>query len=377
MRTKIKPSSIQVLAPISVLLSILAGCSSPLAPSIPSTDLTQPAPATNSSAVPYWPTDGWRTSSPEEQGMDSQRLAQMLDAIQQKHLPLHSLLVIRNGYLVSETYFQSYQPENVHEIYSVTKSVISTLIGIAMDKGFIDRLDQRVVDFFPQRKFNNLDPRKQAMTLEDLLTMTSGLDWEDEDPTFREMTQSSDWVKYVLDKPMIHSPGSQFNYCSGCSHVLSAILQETTGMTTLEFAEQNLFEPLGINGKAWPKDADGVPIGGWGLMITPREMAKLGYLYQHRGEWDGRQIVSAQWVEKATQKQIDVDEEMGYGYQWWTYPSLDAYTALGLRGQTIFVIPESDLVIVTTAAMGNGHEDIIPLIEEYIVPSIQLDPTGL
>jgi CubicO group peptidase (beta-lactamase class C family) len=372
MRKKCTAASYQFTALFSVFLWILAGCSSYPAASLPSTDLPEPtAPATIPAEGPYWPTDGWRTSLPEDQGMDSQILAEMQDAIQQRRVILHSLLVIRNGYLVSETYYQSYQPDIPHDIYSCTKSFTSTLIGIALDKGYIDRLDHRVVDFFPQRKFANLDPQKEAMTLENLLTMTSGLDWQDKDPTFREMNESPDWVKFVLDKPIIHSPGSQFNYCTGCSHVLSAILQETTGMNTLEFARQTLFEPLGISGNAWPKDRDGVPTGGSSLMITPREMAKLGYLYLRRGQWDGQQIVSEAWVENATQPHIEVDGDMGYGYQWWTYPSLEAYTALGLRGQMIFVIPASDLVIVTTAGMGNDHEDIIPLIEQFIVPSIQ------
>jgi CubicO group peptidase (beta-lactamase class C family) len=327
-------------------------------------------PPTFPAAGPYWPTEDWRTSTPEEQGMDSQVLTQMQDAIRQNHLMLHSLLVIRNGYLVSETYYQSYQPNMWHEIYSCTKSVVSTLIGIAVDKGYIDRLDRRVVDFFPQRRFKNLDPQKAAMTLENLLTMTSGLDWQDENPTFREMNQSPDWVQFVLDKPMIQSPGSQFNYCSGCSHVLSAILQEATGMNPRQFAEQYLFEPLGISVDLWITDADKIPVGGWGMMITPREMAKLGYLYLRRGQWDGKQIVSEKWVEDATRKHVEVDD-MGYGYQWWTVPWLDAYAALGMQGQTIFVIPASDLVVVTTASMGSDHDNIFQLIEEYIVPAIQ------
>ncbi len=296
-------------------------------------------------------------------------LSQMQDAIKQKQLNLHSLLVIRNGYLVSETYFGSYRPDMWHETYSCTKSFISTLVGIAMDKGYIDRLDHRVVEFFPQRTFKNLDQRKEEMTLEDLLTMTSGLDWDD-DLSYREMNASPDWVNFVLDKPMSQPPGSQFNYCSGCSHVLSAILQETTGMNTREFAEQNLFKPLGISVDRWATDPKGIPIGGWGLQISPREMAKLGYLYLRHGQWDGKQIVSEKWVEIATKKQISVDSEMDYGYQWWMYPSLDAYAALGYGGQTIFVIPASDLVIVTTATMNDDHDQIVQLIKQYIVPSV-------
>ena len=302
--------------------------------------------------------------------MDSQNLAQMLAAIQEQHLNLHSLLIVRNGYLVSETYFGPYQPDTRHELYSCTKSFISTLIGIALDKGYIDGTDQRIVDFFPERTFANLDAQKEAMTLEDVLTMRSGLDWQEGDPAYRAMYVSPDWVKSVLDKPMAAPPGSQFNYCSGCSHVLSAVLRQTTGMNTRDFADQYLFKPLGISNVKWDTDAAGIPIGGWGLQITPRDMAKLGYLYLRDGQWDGQQIVSAEWVEDATRTHTKTDGDLGYGYQWWTYPSLSAYTALGRYGQTIFVIPELELVIVTTAEM-NGHEEIFRLIEQYIIPAVQ------
>jgi len=305
--------------------------------------------------------------------MDSQKLAEMLARIQEEKLNIHSLLIIRNGYLVSESYFGPYQEDTRHELFSVTKSFVATLIGIALDKGYIDELDHRVLDFFPDGAFANLDRQKEDMTLEDVLTMRSGLDWKEGDPVYGAMYYSLDWVKFVLDKPMILPAGSQFNYCSGCSHLLSAILQLTTGMNTDDFAEQTLLKPLGISNVKWERDNTGIPIGGWGLQITPRDMAKLGYLYLQNGQWDGEQIVSTQWVKNATQTHTETDGELGYGYQWWTYPSLAAYTALGRDGQTIFVIPEKDLVIVTTANMDN-HDEIFRLIEEAILPAVQKSP---
>jgi CubicO group peptidase (beta-lactamase class C family) len=302
--------------------------------------------------------------------MESQRLAQLLDAIQEQHLDLHSLLIVRNGYLVSETYFGSYQQDTRHELYSCTKSFISTLIGIAIDKGYIDGTDHRIVDFLPEHTFANLDAQKEAMTLENLLTMRSGLDWQEGDLAYSAMYRSPDWVQFVLDKPMAGPPGSQFNYCSGCSHLLSAILQEMTGMNPRDLAEQYLFQPLGISNIQWDTDAAGIPIGGWGLQMTPRDMAKLGYLYLQEGQWDGQQIISARWVENATRKHTETGGDLGYGYQWWTYPPLAAYTATGRYGQTIFVIPEADLVIVTTAEIDN-HDEIFQLIEQYIFPAAQ------
>jgi CubicO group peptidase (beta-lactamase class C family) len=335
--------------------------------------IASPVAAPTPAATPstYWPTHGWRTSSPEEQGMDSQKLAPMLDFVQQQRLSLYSLLVIRNGYLVSETYFTSDHEDTRREIYSCTKSFISTLVGIGIDKGYIDGVNRRVMDFFPGRTFENSDVRKDGMTLDDLLTMRSGLDWEESDAAYVQMYRSTDWIKFVLDKPLKEQPGTEFRYCSGCSHVLSAIIQKATGVNTREFAEKNLFGPLGISDADWDTDASGIPIGGWGLHITPRDMAKLGYLYLRNGIWDSQQIVSAGWVKTATQTYAQVpDDPLDYGYQWWTYPALDAYAALGRFGQTILVIPKLDLIVVTTAHL-DSHDPIFKLISSYIIPAVQ------
>jgi CubicO group peptidase (beta-lactamase class C family) len=302
--------------------------------------------------------------------MDAQKLARMLQAVQDQQLNLHSLLVIRNGYIVSETYFQPYTAERPHELYSVTKSVIGTLMGIAIDRHAIDAIDRRVVDFFPGYAFQNPDARKDAMTLEDLLTMRAGLGWQEQDSTFGELYRSRDWVQFMLDLPMREQPGQQFRYCSGCSHILSAIIQQRVGTNVHDFAQQALFDPLGIKAVSWEEDRQGIPIGGWGLQLTPRDMAKLGYLYLNNGAWDGRQLVPAAWVDAATRRHTATDSQLGlgYGYQWWTYPAFGAYAALGRDGQTVFVAPDLQLIVVTTAAT-DGHEAIFKLIEQYVVPA--------
>ncbi len=346
-----------------LLCTLFIACARPMQPA------GQPTlPGQANASAEYWPTKGWRTSSPEAQGMDGSKLAQMLEDIKQRNLSLHSLLVMRNGYIVSETYYGTYRQDTKHELYSCTKSFIATLVGIALDKGQIDGMNHPVLGYFTGRSFGNADSRKEAMTLEHLLTMTSGLAWVEGDATYRAMYMSRDWVQYVLDEPMREAPGSQFNYCSGCSHVLSAIVQQQTGMNASDYARRELFAPLGIE-FAWERDAQGIPIGGWGLQLTPRDMAKLGYLYLHDGVWEGKQIVSTAWVRAATQKHTATDDDRGYGYQWWTYPSLEAYAALGRYGQTILVMPRLNLVIVTTAEM-NDHTEILRLIEDYIVPAV-------
>jgi CubicO group peptidase (beta-lactamase class C family) len=372
------------------VFALLAGCSSSparvAAPPVPTstTEILAPtaeAHRANSPTAPSvpgpttapraeWPTTEWQTSSPEAQGMDSHKLAEMLKAIEERGLNLHSLLIIRHGYLISENYFGHYQADTQHELYSVTKSFIATLIGSALDRGHITGTDQRVVDFFPERTFDNLDSQKAAMTLDDVLTMRTGLDWEEGNPAYRDLYISPDWLEYMLDKPLDSAPGTQFNYCSGCSHVLSAIVQETTGTNPRDFAEQVLFKPLGITNMRWDANPAGTPIGGWGLWLTPRDMAKLGYLYLRHGEWDGQQIISSAWVENATRTHTATDGELGYGYQWWTFPDLKAYAALGLDGQTVLVIPELDLIVVTTAQT-NGHDEIIQLVRQYILPAVQ------
>jgi CubicO group peptidase (beta-lactamase class C family) len=380
MKTNFAPRPIQFLALLCLLVLLLAGCDSsmfvlvePTTPTpLPAEAAAAPTPASTVQSSGEWPTTGWSTSTPEAQGMDAQKLTEMLQAIKQQGLNLHSLLIIRHGYLVSENYFGSYDANTRHQLYSVTKSFIATLIGIALDKGYIKNTDQRVVDFFPQRKFENLDEQKLSLTLDDVLTMRTGLDWTEGDPAYRDLFMSPDWLKFMLDKPMVAEPGRVFNYCSGCSHVLSAIVQETTNTNPRDFADQFLFKPLGITDYQWDVNRDGTPIGGWGLQLTPRDMAKLGYLYLHNGQWDGQQIVSAKWVEDATRLHTATDGPLGYGYQWWTYPSLRAYTALGLGGQTVFVVPELDLIVVTTAEL-NGHDEIFQLLQQYILPAVKTE----
>jgi CubicO group peptidase (beta-lactamase class C family) len=295
----------------------------------------------------------------------------MLAVIEQRQMKIHSFLIIRNGYLVSESYFWGFEPDTKHNMQSVGRSFTATLIGIAIDKGFIKGVDQRILDFFPDRQFEHLDAQKQAMTIEDVLTMRLGLDWQEARGDMNLQQGQPDWLKFVLDKPMVEAPGSRWNYCSGCSHIFTSILQETTGMDPRDFAEKYLFKPLGIKDAEWMIDPVGIPYGAGGFPLTPRDMAKLGYLYLRKGQWDGQQIVSAEWVQKSTQAHVPVltvDEHFGYGYHWFTVNAMEGYAALGSGGQIILVVPKYDLVIVTT---GNTEESIFELIEQYVIPAVQ------
>lgn len=344
------------------MILLFAGCAQPQPEAV-----LQPEAVSSSGAV-QWPTRSWKTADPEQQGMNAQKLAEIQAYIEQTGLNLHSLLIVRNGYIVSETYYNGSRQSTEHELYSVTKSFIATLVGMAVDEGKL-AVDQPVSDFLAVMDYANPSSSKQAMSVENLLTMTSGLDWVEADSSYRSMYMSRDWVRWVMDLPMSEEPGESFRYCSGCSHILSAILQQSVGMTAEEFAKKNLFAPLGIRDYSWEKDAQGISLGGWGLRLTARDMAKLGYLYLRNGEWDGEQIVSQDWIAAAGSKHVNTDGDLGYGYQWWTYTDYGAYTALGRYGQTIFVIPGMDLVIVTTAHLA-AHDPIFDLIDQYIVPAV-------
>jgi CubicO group peptidase (beta-lactamase class C family) len=333
-----------------------------------------PAPAQDT--APYWPTDQWRTSTPEEQGIDSARLADMLATVRAKKLAIDSVLVTRNGYIVAEVYTPPTDPVAVHQLYSCTKSVTSALVGIAIGERDLEGVSQPVLSFFADGTFQNLDANKQALTLESLLTMSAGLDWADEDMALTyQMVTRRDWVQFVLDRPTVAPPGTTFVYNNGLPHILSAILQEVTGMPAATFAQQKLFDPLGIAPEAykWETDWLGISTGSWGLWMNSRDMAKFGYLFLNNGEWDGQQVVPADWVEQSTRSHIAVDDRgHGYGYLWWVYPEQGYYAAQGLGGQYIFVVPSQAMVVVFTSNLeGDSMGLPITLLDEYILPAAQ------
>jgi len=336
---------------------------------------------TFSSHSSYWPTQEWKTSAPEEQGMDSGLLAEMFDEMNKvaSTYRIHSLLIIRNGYIVVEAYYPGHSKDSLYKIYSSTKSVTSALFGIALHKGYISNLDQPVVDFFPEFALKDIDLKKQ-ITLRHLLTMSSGLEWPEtassymslENPT-RRMIASENWAKYVLEKGVKKQPGTEFNYNSGCAQLLAVIINKKTG-DAQSFAEKNLFSPLGIADYYWFKDTTGIINGSHGLEMRTRDMAKFGYLYLKGGYWDGRQIIPRRWVEESTTAQIrkyGKPPAIGspyYGYQWYIHPLY--FHSLGYQGQYIFVIPEHEMVAVFTSRLVYRQYSFIPrLIERYIIPS--------
>jgi CubicO group peptidase (beta-lactamase class C family) len=328
----------------------------------------------------YWPTNGWQASVPEQQGIDSIQLAEGVRSIQEKHIAIDSLMIIRNGYMVLDAYYSPYDGSFPHDFASVTKSVMTTLIGIAVDQGKL-QLDQKVVSFFPNRSIANLDARKKNITIRDLVTMRNGMEsgcFKGDEPTLDAMRATPDWVQAALDRKMVSSPGSHFCYDSPGMHLLSAILQETTGMTALEFAQKHLFDPLGIHDVVWLSDPQGYTHGWGDLHIKPEDAAKLGYLWLHAGAWDGRQIVSSSWVSESIQAHSRmVGNEYGYGYGWWI-TSVDFY-AMGRGGQYIHVIPSMNVIVVITAG-GSDFNQVLPFLLKVFLSSrkeLPSNPSGM
>lgn len=282
-----------------------------------------------------------------------------------------SSIVIKNGYIVHETYYGSYGVDSRRNIFSCTKSFTSTLVGIALKEGYITSVDEHVMDFFSDRTIANMDSRKEAMTIEHLLTMTTGIEWYENVYTgvnsFSQMTSSVDWVQYVLDQPMAHTPGEVWYYNSGASHLLSTLVNISTGQYTQNYAEDKLFTPLGITHYDWGKDPDDNAFGGASLRLTPRDMAKLGFLFLNNGTWDGSQVVPEEWIITATSSLELLDSDTGYGYQWWTSPLIGAYSARGYLGQFIYVFPALNMVVVFTASTNYMQPNI--LLENYILPA--------
>ena len=349
------------LLTVLVLVSVTVGCTTKTAVS-PS----QVAPQTTTTSLdkrPYWPTQEWQVTTPEKQDVDSTTLDRITSYVQDSGLEVDSVIVIRHGYIVYEKYFRApWNKDRIHNIYSCTKSVMGSLVGIAVQQGKIKSLNDKMLNYFPNRTIQNLDERKKSITLLNLMTMKGGFDWAERtypysDPRnpWIQALRSNDTIQFVLDRPMAAQPGTVWAYNGGYSQIFSAIVTDKTGMNTMEFAKKNLFSPLGITKFIWRTDRQGLYDAGGGLSMTPRDMAKYGYLIMNKGMWDGEQIIPADFVAESIKTQTAFNANSGYGYEsWWTIPLDGYYYAAGIRGQRIYVMEKQDMVVVTT---GNLPED--------------------
>ena len=316
----------------------------------------------------------WRTSTPEEQGMDSTTLAKMLAFVKDKKLDFHSILVIRNGFIVSEAYLPPFQADIPHDIASCGKTVAASLLGIALDKGYLKSVDQKMLEFFPDRAVANNDAAKQSITLKHMLTMSAGLEWHDWRPvdarnTSFQMQQSRDPVQFVLDRKMANKPGERWNYSEGLFNMVSTVVSQSTQMSAPAFGEKYLFGPIGVSKVGWRRN----PGGGYAVGLTPRDSAKFALLFLNQGIWNGKQVISTSWVNDSTANHIQTGvSDQGYGYMWWL-PPFGGYAADGDGGQRIYVVPDKNLIVVTMAGMTYPDMETNPenLMTTYILPAVK------
>ncbi len=311
----------------------------------------------------------WQKVPPEKLGFDSDTFSEMLADIEANDQKIHGLLVMREQQIAFEQYFPPYQADTLHSFMSVSKSVTSILVGIAISEGKLS-LDTTVYEVFPEAFAGVEDPRKKTITVRHLLTMTPGFALTDEDPEVEEYT-SEDWIKKYMQHPLKDNPGEKYSYFSPTTNLLTAILTEKIEGDLWEYAQEKLFIPLGIEDIYWQRGSLGYLRGGSGIYSTPREMAKIGLLYLNDGKYEDKQIVDKNWVRESTKNQIgdtfaDYEDlqNMKYGYKWWV-PDSDYFMALGWGGQIIFVFPDLKMVVVKTG----GDYFQSTLLERYIFPA--------
>ncbi|MCY3410249.1 MAG: serine hydrolase [Candidatus Heimdallarchaeota archaeon] len=326
----------------------------------------------------YWPTTEWRISTPSNEGMDTDLLNHLINEIETGAHGVKSMLIIRNGNIVSEYYQNDIYQTLPQNVFSVTKSVTSSLIGIALDKLLISSLDLTLGDIFTDHSMATNESIKKSISIENLLKMDSGISWSEIAPfdpsnlenNYIQMIGSQDWVQYVLDLPMFDTPGSSWMYNTGGSHLLSVILSEYTNVNAEEFARINLFDKIGISSQQfyWEVDPDGSSNGGSALHLTARDMARFGYLFLKSGIWEGETIISSSYISQAINPIWTVDSSRNYGYQWWVDGSGEFYYAAGYQGQYIFISPENNLLVVFQSSSSTYPH--LGFMHNYILPSI-------
>jgi CubicO group peptidase (beta-lactamase class C family) len=350
-------------------------------------------------AAPEGTNDGWATASPGDAGLDTNLLAELFGRINgHAYKNIHSVLIVKNGKLAVEEYFpgqdsfgqyQTFTQDTLHEMHSATKSVNSILVGIAIDQHWIRGVDEKVSNFFPEYSDIFTNKEKDAIRLKDLLSMTAGLSWDEATYPYTDprndavrMTGKADFFRYVLEKPMAAPPGTRFVYNSGLSLMLGEIIHKASGLRADQFAGRHLFEPLGITNYYWQKAPNGVVNTLGGLLLRPRDMAKIGYLFLNGGRWQGKQIVSQKWVEASTRRQVGAGQlpasclADGYGYQWWLSSFhvagrvVGSFSARGRGGQFIIVFPTLQIVAVFTGWNDNDLMDQpLDMLQRYILPA--------
>jgi CubicO group peptidase (beta-lactamase class C family) len=324
--------------------------------------------------------DGLQTGGLEKTGIDKALLTEMTKKIIDGTYPnVHSVLIIKDGKLVFEEYFYEYKRSKLHELRSATKSIVSALTGIAIEKGFIKSKNEAILPFFPEYNLKNNSNEKKKITIEHLLTNQSGLDCDISDAQSEGnetvMSNSDDWVKFTLDLPMIDSAGGKGRYCSGNPITLGKIIEKTTNQPLPEFAKQTLFKDLGIHDFKWNFKPDKTSAETFcQIYLNSRDMAKFGLLYLNKGKWNGKQVISSEWIQQSLTKH-SVVQGVNYGYLWWIkYLDIDGVryygkVAQGNGGQKIYIWEDQNMVTVITGGNFNTQSPSDEIIRKFILPA--------
>jgi len=311
--------------------------------------------------------DGLRISTAAEQGVDSLTIDQTYRRAR-KLDNLYSLLILKNGYLVAEGYFNNHEADDARKTASVTKSITSALAGIAIRENLIQDTDQKLIDFFPEIDWESADPRKSEITVEQILQMRSGYPWEEFDGYFNTLVSSRDWIPFLEEFPLMHDPGTEFGYSNLTAHMMAIIIARSADQSLFSFASEQLFDEMGIIIPVWPMDKNGYYYGSGDISMTPRSMAKFGQLYLDDGVWNDTRLIPSEWVERSLtihsastygREITDHISDLKYGYLWWTGTcgSRQIWFAWGYGGQMIALVDELDLVVVTSASVNYASED--------------------
>ena len=349
-------------------------------------------------SIPAQTGDGWATGHLDNHAIDSALIMEMMDGINMGLFTgIDSVTIVRNGTLVLDATYQrsldrfdswvgNNDPDR-HVLHSTSKSFTSALIGIAIDQQYITSVDVPFYDLFPYANYANPDPRKSTMTLEDALTMRLGFGWDEWTIPYGTagndlqdlMENNTDFAKALLDLPLESDPGTAFTYNTAATIAIGQALRNAVGIPMADFAETHLFQPLQIQTAEWGRTPTGLPNGGSGLFLEPRDMIKFGQLFISGGIWNGQQIISAVWVDASVQPHVDLNYQLssGYGYQWWlggfTYQgqTIEVWSTRGYGGQDIFCIPSLGLVVAFTGQNYDSGEFLpFELMQNYILPAI-------
>jgi len=355
--------------------------------------------------IPPKTSDGWEVCYSNDVGLDSAQLIEMVDYLASRYVhQIHSIVIEKNDKLVFEKYFEGYlysndppgsdgdfilyDRETDHYLASVSKSVTSVIFGAAVKAGFITNVDTLLVDVLPQYE-HILVGEKAEITLEHLLCMSSGLQWDEWSSSYEDpandvvaLFHEDDPIAYILSKHMTNSPGDEFHYNSGGTNVLGAVIEKETGMGLLDFANEYLFDPLNVQGGLWEKMAGGYYFASGGIYLRPRELTKIGYLFINDGYWGDKQIITKEWISESSLAHIQTDDLIpqsdSYGYQWWIMDfhandrTYECFFAAGWGDQFMFIFPDQEMIITINSGnyAGTVNMSIFAFVEHYILPGL-------